>query len=96
MQFTGGLTLPLYAYIVRYMKDLPGLFDWCFGKEPAPHCLVKYFEYCSKLKYDETPDYERLRQLFLVELKKSGSKGGGGMLDWSSPSKRKSPRKVCV
>lgn len=80
------------------MKDLPGLFTKCFGKEPVPHCLMQYLEYCNKLRYDETPDYERLRQMFLEEWKKSGSKGSSSLLDWtSSSSKRKSPRKkVCV
>ena len=82
----------------RYMKDLPGFFVQCFGQEPAPHCLMQYLEYCSKLKYDETPDYETLRQMFLVELKKGGFKGGVSLLDWSLPSSgRKSPRKkVCL
>lgn len=82
----------------RYMKDLPGLFAKCFGKEPAPLCLRQYLEYCNKLRYDETPDYDRLRQMFLMELEKGGSKGCHSLLDFSLPSPgRKSPRKkVCV
>lgn len=95
--FTGGTYAFHSLFIFRYMKDLPGLFAKCFVKEPVPHCLMQYLEYCNKLRYDETPDYKRLRQMFLEELKKSGSKGGSSLLDWnSSSSKRKSPRKVCV
>lgn len=55
---------------IRYMKDIPGLMKVCFPSESHPDEISKYLNYVSKLKYDEVPDYNKLRSLF-----KSGLSG---------------------
>jgi serine/threonine protein kinase len=39
-----------------------------------PNCFLEYLQYCRKLKFDETPDYEYLKSLFLKESTDSNIK----------------------
>ena len=45
-------------------KILTSLEKLCDG---IPKCFIKYIKYCKELKFDETPDYELLKNLFLNE-----------------------------
>lgn len=38
--------------------------------EDLPPCFFAYLDYCKKLKFEEKPDYEHLKNLFISEAKK--------------------------
>ena len=38
--------------------------------EDLPPCFFSYLDYCKKLKFEEKPDYEYLKKLFISEAKK--------------------------
>lgn len=69
--------------------------------------IIDYFKYVATLKYNDTPDYEKCRQMFESGLKKLGEKNSGDLIfnmkSIAGPSKKepvkpskvgdKSPRK---
>lgn len=48
---------------IKHMKNIPGLMKACFSGS-HPDEISKYLTYVSKLKYDENPDYNKLRSIF--------------------------------
>jgi serine/threonine protein kinase len=38
--------------------------------EDLPKCFISYLDYCKKLKFEEKPDYEYLKKLFIMEADK--------------------------
>ncbi len=55
----------------------------CFvDSGPAPTSLKEYMKYVYGLGYQDQPDYRRLKQLFLTELKARKMKDDKKDLDW--------------
>lgn len=48
--------------------------------------IVNYFKYVATLKYNDTPDYEKCRQMFETALKKLGEKNSGELKFKPSPT----------
>eukprot|EP00731_Ephydatia_muelleri_P035641 Em0144g11a len=68
---------------MKYRDEVDGLMTACFGSAPpSPACLKDYFQYVYKLGYEEEPDYEMLKGLFLRALKSSGQCDDYTGLDW--------------
>ena len=64
--------------------------ELCKGCDSA---LAEYLKYCKKLKFDETPDYKRIRKMFLESLY-SKCDDILPIYDWmiiSTPEKKKEP-----
>ena len=51
-----------------------------------PQCLIEYMEYVGKMKYDEAPDYPRLRSCIKNGMKKE-KVSSDGKLDFSTSLK---------
>lgn len=49
------------------VKICTSLNDLC---SDLPKCFMDYIDYCRKLKFNETPDYEYIKKLFSNEAKK--------------------------
>ncbi|VDI28164.1 vaccinia related kinase [Mytilus galloprovincialis] len=49
---------------IKYMKDIPGLIKTCFPSGSHPDEITKYLTYVSKMKYEDVPDYNKLRSIF--------------------------------
>lgn len=49
--------------------------------------IINYFKYVATLKYDDTPDYDKCRQMFENGLKKLGETNAGELKFKLSPSK---------
>ena len=49
------------------MKMCTGLDILC---KDLPKCFKEYLSYCRNLKFDEDPDYDYLKSLFLRDSKK--------------------------
>ncbi|AOP31879.1 ser/thr kinase [Volepox virus] len=49
----------------EYKKNIDAFFEDCFPKGNEPLELVRYMELVHSLDYDQTPDYSRLRRLFI-------------------------------
>ncbi|CAG2215612.1 VRK [Mytilus edulis] len=49
---------------IKYMKDIPGLIKACFPSGSHPDEITKYLTYVSKMKYEDVPDYNKLRSIF--------------------------------
>eukprot|EP00293_Proteomonas_sulcata_P021033 CAMPEP_0184316364 /NCGR_PEP_ID=MMETSP1049-20130417/89577_1 /TAXON_ID=77928 /ORGANISM="Proteomonas sulcata, Strain CCMP704" /LENGTH=198 /DNA_ID=CAMNT_0026635303 /DNA_START=1 /DNA_END=597 /DNA_ORIENTATION=+ len=47
-----------------------------------PQCFEKYMEYVKGLGFEEDPDYEKLRELFVAEFKERRLKDDG-IFDWT-------------
>ena len=54
--------------------------DLC-DKIPASTALTKYLQYCKKLKFSETPNYEYLRDLFR-DIARKYNYSYDGKFDW--------------
>ncbi|EFA10442.1 serine/threonine-protein kinase VRK1 [Tribolium castaneum] len=52
------------------LKDVPKFIKTCLGKKSET--LIKYFQYVNSLKFDEVPDYKKIRSLFEDEIRKNG------------------------
>ena len=80
---------------MKYRDDVDGLISACFGAaSPSLPCLKDYFQYVYKLSYEDKPDYEMLKGLFLRALKTIGQADDCTGLDWiavAQGKKRKSP-----
>lgn len=84
----------------KHMSNIDSFLSTCFGKEKFAAELKEYLKYVEKLKYDETPDYSKVKDLFKKAIVASGSKNDGKLVfdtvSAKSPSKRspsKSPAK---
>ena len=64
-----------------------GLLSECFADEPVPVSLQRYMDNVYTLEYQDKPDYMKLKQLFLNELKENGWKDDKEGLDWLDGSK---------
>ena len=53
----------------KLMSDIPQSLRKCLRDQPADE-LEQYLKYVNTLKYEETPDYNKLRKLFQDGLKK--------------------------
>jgi hypothetical protein len=51
-------------------KNKTSIEDLCAG---APNIMVEYIRYCRLLKYDEVPNYKKLKGLFEDELNRIGA-----------------------
>ncbi|AKJ93818.1 ser/thr kinase [Raccoonpox virus] len=51
----------------EYKKNIDALFEDCFPEGNEPLELVRYMELVYKLDYEQTPDYTRLRKLFIQD-----------------------------
>ncbi|XP_065325028.1 serine/threonine-protein kinase VRK1-like isoform X1 [Gordionus sp. m RMFG-2023] len=57
---------------IKYLKNIPLLMKACFKNNPFPVEIQKYFQYFNRLKYEEMPDYELLREdIFNATLKQT-------------------------
>lgn len=56
------------------MQNVPVFLKTCFGKKPIPDVVSKFLKYVSEMKYEEIPDYNKVRKLFLDGLKSEGVK----------------------
>ncbi|XP_065661207.1 serine/threonine-protein kinase VRK1 isoform X2 [Hydra vulgaris] len=53
----------------KYMNDIPSFIKKCFPNE-KPVYLQDYLKIIANMKYDEQPDYHKIKDLFVVALKK--------------------------
>lgn len=61
----------------KYMKDIPKLMKECLPSKNNLNHLVDYLKYINTLKYEDEPDYEKVRTLFKAGLKKVGCTDDG-------------------
>ena len=47
-----------------------------------PNAFKKYIQYCRKLKFAQTPDYQYLKNLFINVAKKNKYSLTDGQFDW--------------
>ncbi|XP_044272231.1 serine/threonine-protein kinase VRK1-like [Tribolium madens] len=52
------------------LKDVSKFLKTCLSKKSD--MLVKYFQYVNSLKFNEKPDYKKIRSLFEDEIRKNG------------------------
>ena len=64
------------------MNKIPDLIKRCFHSDSAPGCLQLYLENITRMKYEEKPDYKKLRKMFQDELASRSLKDNGTGLDW--------------
>eukprot|EP00057_Strongylocentrotus_purpuratus_P013099 XP_011667573.1 PREDICTED: serine/threonine-protein kinase VRK1-like [Strongylocentrotus purpuratus] len=69
---------------IKYSKDISGLLKTCFSSS-YPNELKTFLDHAFKLKYDEEPDYNKLRALCRTVLKREGIKEGS-VFDFGSQS----------
>jgi serine/threonine protein kinase len=67
--------------LIQEKKEEVSLEDLCEG---APSGFLKYFEYCSKLEFEEKPNYSYLRRLFKDVMKINQFANDPEMFDWVS------------
>ncbi|XP_044758663.1 serine/threonine-protein kinase VRK1 [Coccinella septempunctata] len=60
----------------EYMGDVEKLLKSCFGPRNVPTCLAEFLKYINNLSFDQKPDYEKIRKLFIKEIEKNGDKLG--------------------
>lgn len=58
----------------KYMKDISLLMKKCFPQSKAPDEIVKYLNSVKDLRYDEEPNYQLLRDIFVKGLAHMGVK----------------------
>lgn len=85
-------TLPWVGISAKTKKDKYDLIkekkmetsaeELCGEENPA---FIKYFNYCSNLKFEEKPNYSYLRKLFRLVMKEKGY-SNDYLFDWVSPS----------
>ncbi|RZC40752.1 serine/threonine-protein kinase VRK1 [Asbolus verrucosus] len=71
------------------MKDISQFLKTCFNSSTAPSGLVKFLKYVDNLKFNEEPNYKKIRDLFKQEIEKNGS-SVNDPLEFQSPRKRRS------
>ncbi|KAJ6638496.1 Nucleosomal histone kinase 1 [Pseudolycoriella hygida] len=80
----------------NFMSDVVVALKKCF---PAcPDTIVDYLKYVATLKYNDTPDYGKCRQMFENGLKKLGEKNDGDLIfdlkSTAGPSKKETANKT--
>ena len=83
----------------KYMKDIKSLMKACFKSSNPPDEIEKYFDIVAKMKYEQAPDYDRIKKLLQQGLKKCGWKDEWNLGLTISPkqgTKRKSDSKGLV
>ncbi|KAI8982207.1 kinase-like domain-containing protein [Mycotypha africana] len=63
---------------IKEKKQSTSIYDLCEG---YPRQFIKYLQYCRKLNFDETPDYDWLRTQFLDVLRDLGEENDL-VFDW--------------
>jgi len=81
----GLLTVPKKVQESKenFMSDVVGSLKKCFPN--CPESIINYFKYVATLKYNDTPDYEKCRQIFETALKKLGESNSGELKFKLSP-----------
>ncbi|GLH03902.1 Nucleosomal histone kinase 1 [Gryllus bimaculatus] len=54
---------------LKFMNDIPGQIQKCFGSQPVPEALTKYFQYVALMAPTASPDYDLCRSIFQEGLK---------------------------
>lgn len=75
----------------KYMDDIDAFVKSCFSAGNTPTHLREYLKLVASLKYDERPNYKKMRSLFSDGLSKCGFKDDD--VSVCLPSKKPSPQK---
>lgn len=72
-------------------SDVPKFLKNCFGSSDPPGGLKNFLDYISSLEFDEKPNYDKLKKMFIDELKVNGDNLNGPLVfdTTKSPAKRK-------
>jgi hypothetical protein len=58
----------IYTKKVCFFANLVQQLDSCFSPKVTPSEILHYFQYVASLEYDQDPDYNKCRKLFLTAL----------------------------
>ncbi|GAB6021644.1 hypothetical protein CHUAL_004228 [Chamberlinius hualienensis] len=73
----------------KFMKGLPKTLNSCFGDQSPPDAVLEYLKYVKQLDFEEKPDYNFCRKLFITGLTKAGFKYDGKLnLKYKSNNKK--------
>lgn len=76
----------------KFKGNAKGLLKECFGKSEVPPCLQTFFDIVYAMKFDEHPNYDKCKKIFLQALK-ALSKSNSGPLQLEKVTNGKSPGK---
>ncbi|XP_031628037.1 nucleosomal histone kinase 1 [Contarinia nasturtii] len=74
------------------MSNIETRLKSCFASQQCTEPITVYLKYVSKLKYDEKPDYEKCRKIFVDGLKTLGKTNTGDLEFKTSSSSAASKR----
>ncbi|XP_055323194.1 nucleosomal histone kinase 1 isoform X2 [Sitodiplosis mosellana] len=91
--------LPTPAKVQQSKEDLMSNIDsrlkTCFPNQQCPEPIFAFLKYVTKMKYDEKPDYEKCRKMYVDGLKSLG-KTNSGDLEFKVSSASTSAKKSSV
>lgn len=63
----------------KFRGNAKGLMKECFGKAEAPTCLQNFFGIVYAMRFDEHPNYDKCKKLFLQALKALSQSNAGSL-----------------
>ncbi|KAL4238281.1 Serine/threonine-protein kinase vrk1 [Mactra antiquata] len=79
---------------IKYMNDIPSLTKKCFPKGGIPSEVSSYLSMVKQLKYDEKPNYNKMRDIFVKGLSGLGIKDTWKLYLPVGGTTKKSPKKA--
>lgn len=58
----------------QHMDNVENFLKECFDAKTVPASLTEFLKYINKLSFDEKPNYEKIKKMFVKEIEKNGDK----------------------